>query len=105
MLAKLTVLSFIAICLMAGVFLTLLPWVTILGLPEWGDNYLLVWVSTKTNLPFLREAVASGWVRGAVTALGVLNLIVAFWEIANFNRAVRRVEWETSGNSEDAFGR
>jgi hypothetical protein len=95
MTAKLTVIFFIVLCLEAGIALTLLPWVTAFGIGDWGDNYLLVHVANKTGLPILRQTVASGWVRGAVTALGVLNLIIAFWEIANFNRAVKALGGET----------
>lgn len=92
MAARLTVIFFIALCLEAGVALTLLPWISPFGISDWGDNYLLVYASAKTNMPMLRQAIASGWVRGAVTALGVMNLAVAFWEIANFKRAVRQLE-------------
>ena len=89
---RLTVIFFIALCLEAGVALTLLPWISPFGISDWGDNYLLVYVASKTGLPILRQAVASGWVRGAVTALGVLNLAIAFWEIANFKRSVQQLE-------------
>lgn len=92
MAARITVVIFIALCLEAGVFLTLLPWVNGLGFGDWGDNYLLVYAASKTNLPILRQAVSSGWVRGAVSALGILNIILAFWEIAHFNSAVRTLE-------------
>ncbi|MEP6924452.1 MAG: hypothetical protein ABI954_08290 [Pyrinomonadaceae bacterium] len=91
--AKLTVTILIFLFLEAGIALILLPWFSPFGVNDWwGENYLLVYASTKTGLPILRQAVASGWVRGAVTALGVLNLAIAFWEIANFNRAVRQLE-------------
>ena len=61
---------------------------------DWGDNYLLVVFAQKTGLTVLQKAVASGWVRGAVTGLGILNLIMAFWEIANFGRGVKTLEQE-----------
>ena len=96
MTAKFTVIFFIVLCLEAGIALTLLPWITAFGIGDWGDNYLLVYVTSKTGLPILRQTVASGWVRGAVTALGVLNLIIAFWEIAHFNRTVRALEGESN---------
>lgn len=92
MAVRLTVIFFIILCLEAGIALTLLPWITPSGIGDWGDNYLLVYAANQTGLPILREAVASGWVRGAVSALGVLNLIIAFWEIANFNRSVQSLE-------------
>jgi hypothetical protein len=92
MTAKLTVLIFILLCLQVGVLLTLLPWLNLYGLSDWGDNYLLALASNKTGMPILRSAVASGWVRGAVTGLGILNLGIAFREMANFNQAVRSLE-------------
>ncbi len=92
MVARLTVIFFIILCLQAGITLTLLPWLDVGSIGDWGDNFLLAYIAQKTNLPVLREAVSSGWVRGAVTGLGVLNIIIAFWEIANFRRSVRMLE-------------
>lgn len=94
MAAKITVIFFIILCFQAGIALILLPWISFNTIGDWGDNYLLVYLSSQTGVPGLRQAVASGWVRGAVTALGVLNLIIAFWEIAHFNQAVRSLEGE-----------
>jgi hypothetical protein len=99
MTAKIIVIIFISLCLEVGVLLTLLPWVSPrLGFVDWGDNYLLVYAASQTNLPILRTAIASGWVRGAVTALGILNIAIAFWEIAHFSSAVRAVEGKTETN-------
>ncbi|HEX9930139.1 MAG TPA: hypothetical protein VGB02_16515 [Pyrinomonadaceae bacterium] len=99
MTAKIIVIVFISLCLEVGVLLTLLPWVSPrLGFVDWGDNYLLVYAASKTNLPILRTAIASGWVRGAVTALGILNIAIAFWEIAHFSSAVRAIEGKTETN-------
>lgn len=96
MVARVNIILLIALCLMAGMVLILLPWINWMGLSDWGDNYLLVMVSTKSGLPVLRQTVASGWVRGGITALGVLNLVIAFWEIANFNRSVEQLENEVA---------
>lgn len=92
MVARLTVIFFIILCLQAGITLTLIPWVSLDTIGDWGDNFLLAYVAQKTNLPILREAVNSGWIRGAVTGLGILNLVIAFWEIANFRRSVRMLQ-------------
>jgi hypothetical protein len=92
---RITVILFILLFFMAGVLLILLPWMNIGVVGDWGDNYLLAVVSEKTGLPIIRQAVASGWVRGAITGLGVLNLFLAFWEIANFKRSVQMLS-ETS---------
>lgn len=102
MTARVTLIVFILLSLMVGVCLTLVPWVSRFPvMSDWGDNYLLVYASTKAGVPALRQTVASGWVRGAVTGLGVLNLIIAFWEIAHFNRSVRQLESEVEGKPLD----
>jgi len=92
MIAKLTVIFFIILCLLLGLYLTLLPWVNFGVIGDWGDNVLLAFVANKANLPILKKTVASGWVRGAVTGLGVLNLLLAFWEIGHFKQSVEMLE-------------
>lgn len=90
MVEKLTVIFFILLCFLLGVYLILSPWDTLFG--NWSDNYLLAFVSEKSGLPVLQRTVASNWFRGAVTGLGVANLVIAFWEIANFNRTVAMLQ-------------
>lgn len=92
MVARLTVIFFIVLCLLAGFVLVIFPWVSIGRVGDWGDNQLLVFVSQKLNFQGLQQFIASGWVRGAVTGLGVVNLIIGFWEIANFKQSVERLE-------------
>ncbi|MGI8494480.1 MAG: hypothetical protein ACR2L1_04095 [Pyrinomonadaceae bacterium] len=92
MVARLTVIFFIVLCLEAGISLTLLPWFSFGGLGDWGDNYLLAFVAEKAGIPILQKAIASNWMRGAVSGLGILNLFIAFWELANFNRSVKMLE-------------
>ena len=90
MASRLTVIFYIVLCLEAGIFLTVLPWVG--GGSYWGDNYFLVLAAQKIGAGGLQRAVASGWVRGAVTGLGLLNLAMAFWEMFHFREAVRRLQ-------------
>ena len=92
MVAKLTVIIFIILCLQIGIALTLLPWISFGILGDWGDNYLLAFVAQKAGLPILQKTIASGWVRGAVTGLGILNLFIAFWEMAHFKQSVKMIE-------------
>jgi hypothetical protein len=92
MASRLTVIFYILLCLEAGIFLTLLPWWQPWGMGDWGDNFFLVMVAQKTGLYGLQRAVASGWVRGAVTGVGLLNLAMAFWEIFHFGDTVRRLQ-------------
>lgn len=86
MVEKLTVIFFIMLCILLGFYLILAPWDTLFG--NWADNYLLVYVSNNAGLPILQKTVASTWFRGAITGLGVVNLMIAFWEIANFKQSV-----------------
>lgn len=86
MVEKLTVIFFIILCLLLGFYLILSPWDTLFG--NWSDNYLLVLVTDRVGLPVLQRTVASNWFRGAVTGLGVLNILIAFWEAAHFNNSV-----------------
>lgn len=86
MVERITVIFFIMLCLLLGFYLILAPWDTIFG--NWGENYLLVFVSDLVRWPGLREVVASTWFRGAVTGLGVFNLMIAFWEAAHFRDSV-----------------
>lgn len=92
MASRLTVIFYIVLCLEAGVCLTVLPWWQPWGASGWGDNYFLVLAAQKVGLVGLQRAVASGWVRGAVTGVGLLNLSMAFWEIFHFRQTVRRLQ-------------
>lgn len=86
MVEKLTVIFFIILCLLLGVYLILSPWTDLFG--SWENNYLLYLASERAGLSALQTAVSSTWFRGAVTGLGVLNLLIAFWEAAHFRQSV-----------------
>ena len=92
--AKLSVIFYIILCLEIGIVLTLLPWIPqdFLGLSDWGNNYFLLYAARKTGFYSLQTVVASGWVRGAVTGLGLLNLGMAFWEIFNFKNTLHALQ-------------
>lgn len=92
--AKLSVIFYIILCLEIGLVLTLLPWIPqgTLGLSDWGNNYFLLYAARKTGLQALQTVVASGWMRGAVTGVGLLNIGIAFWEIFHFRQTVRTLE-------------
>jgi hypothetical protein len=93
--AKLSAIFYILLCLEIGIALTLLPWIPqgFLGLPlsDWGNNYFLLYAARKAGYG-LQTVIASGWVRGAVTGVGVLNLAIAFWEIFHFKQTVRALQ-------------
>jgi hypothetical protein len=95
--AKLSVIFYIVLCLEIGIVLTLLPWVPqgTLGLSDWGNNYFLLYAARKTGFYALQTVVASGWVRGAVSGVGLLNVGIAFWEIFHFKQTVRALQEST----------
>jgi hypothetical protein len=95
--AKLSVIFYIILCLEIGIVLALLPWIPqgTLGLSDWGNNYFLVYAARKTGMQALQTVVASGWIRGAVTGVGILNIGIAFWEIFNFRQTVRALQEST----------
>jgi hypothetical protein len=99
--AKLSVIFYIILCLEIGIFLTVLPWWPqgMWGLSDWGNNYFLLYAANKTGYQGLRTVVESGWVRGAVTGVGLLNLGIACWEIFNFKQTVRALQSQLASQS------
>ena len=95
--SRLSVIFYIILCLEIGIVLTVLPWVPHgwFGLSDWGNNYFLLLAAHKTGYG-LQRFVASGWVRGAVSGLGMLNIAMGVWEIINFRRTVRVLDEEAS---------
>jgi hypothetical protein len=95
--AKLSVIFYIILCLEIGIFLTVLPWWPqgMWGISDWGNNYFLLYAAQKTGIQGLQTVVASGWVRGAVSGVGILNLGIAFWEIFHFKNTVRALQAQT----------
>ena len=89
MVERLTVIFFIILCLLLGINLVLLPWISVGMIGDWGDNYLLAFLTEKAGSPVIQQTVASTWFRGAVTGLGVVNIIIAFWEIGHFEQSVQ----------------
>jgi hypothetical protein len=64
-----------------GLLLVLVPWS-----PFWERNYFL------TAFPGLLEIVRNNYLRGAVSGLGVVNLLMGFNELASVLLARRRME-------------
>lgn len=97
--AKLSVIFYIILCLEIGIVLTLLPWIPqgTLGLSDWGNNYFLLYAARKAGQG-LQTVIASGWVRGAVTGLGILNLGIAFWEMFHFKQSVQALQASAESN-------
>src|SRR4030095_7797119 len=96
--AKLSVIFYIVLCFEIGLILTLLPWGpqgTLGILSDWGNNYFLLYAARKTGMYGIQSVVASGWVRGAVSGVGILNIGIAFWEIFHFKQSVRALQGST----------
>ena len=72
-LRRLGVLLFVFLCATIGVMLMIVPW-----RPEWSENPLLL------SVPALHDLVASGFTRGLVTGLGLLNVWIGFWEALQY---------------------
>lgn len=92
MVEKLTVIFFIILCLLLGSYLILAPWDMLFG--NWSENYLLALVADTSGFPVIQRTVSSNWFRGAVTGLGVMNIVIAFWEAAHFKQSVKMLQGE-----------
>jgi hypothetical protein len=64
-----------------GLLLVLVPWS-----PFWERNYFL------TAFPALQDIVRNNYLRGGVSGLGVVNLLMGFNELASVLIARRRME-------------
>ena len=73
--------------------------------PPWNENYFLVLAADKIHWPWLAVAMKSGYARGAVTGLGLLNILLGVWEIINFKKTARafQLEWQGEDNYSRAF--
>src|SRR5439155_7053890 len=91
--SRLSVIFYIILCLEIGIVLTVLPWVPHgwWGLSDWGNNYFLLLAAHKAGFG-VQRFVASGWVRGAVSGLGILNLSMGIWELINYRQTVRALD-------------
>lgn len=84
--AKLTLVLFILVCFEIGFLLVFLPWHR-----SWQDNNFLYYIAETLNAPGLRLFILSGYVRGAVTGLGVINILIGIREIVSFPESVRAI--------------
>jgi hypothetical protein len=96
--ARLSVIFYIILCLEIGIALTVAPWWPqgMWGMSDWGNNYFLLYAARKTGIQGLQAVIASGWVRGAVSGVGLLNLGIAIWEIFHFRQTVTALQHQTA---------
>lgn len=79
MVNKVLFVIYVLYCLEVGIFLLVFPWMRL-----WDQNLLLQYSS------YLRFLFLNDFFRGAVSGLGVANLIVGVWEIAHFQAYFRK---------------
>ena len=92
--AKVSVIVYILICLEVGVLLTLLPWT-----PYWDENFFLAFLAGKLHANWLVSLLQSGYLRGAISALGALNILAGLRDIFKFRESVNKLtEWESAAS-------
>lgn len=74
-------LLYVAYFLEVGLLLVLVPWSAF-----WGRNYF------AGTSPILQDLLRNNFVRGAVSGLGVVNLLMGFRDLADFLLARRLVD-------------
>ena len=79
MITKVLFFIYILYCLEVGVFLLVYPWMRL-----WDQNFLLQYSS------YLRVVFMNDFFRGAVSGLGIANLILGAWELAHFQRYFKK---------------
>ena len=79
MVNKVLFVIYVLYCLEVGIFLLVFPWMRL-----WDQNLLLQYSS------YVRFLFLNDFFRGAVSGLGVANLILGVWEIAHFQRYFRK---------------
>ncbi|PYX83616.1 MAG: hypothetical protein DMG70_09485 [Acidobacteria bacterium] len=70
---RLLMLAFVFFCAALGVVLVVFPW-----RDEWAHNRLMV------GYPTLQKLMASGFVRGVSSGLGLVDIWIGFWEAVHY---------------------
>jgi hypothetical protein len=84
--AKISVIVYILICLEVGVLLAYLPWS-----PLWYENFFLSFAVNKLHASWIVPILQSGYVKGAVSALGLVNILAGLRDIFKFRESVRQL--------------
>jgi hypothetical protein len=82
--AKITVIVYILICFEVGILLLILPWTQ-----YWEDNVFLYFITDKLNAQWIPTLLTSGYMRGVITGLGVLNILAGMRDIFKFHESVQ----------------
>lgn len=70
---------YVIYCFEVGLFLIVFPWMEF-----WKQNFLLY------EYPSLRILFLNDFFRGAISGLGIANIILGTWEIAHFRRYFKK---------------
>ncbi len=81
--AKITVIFYIAICFEVGIVLLIAPWSDF-----WIDNFFLEYLVSRLHWQSLIAILQSGYIKGAISGLGIVNLFICIGEIKNFRQVV-----------------
>lgn len=84
--AKITVIVYIVISFEIGILLLLLPWSS-----WWHDNFFLYFITGKLHAPWVATFLTHKAVRGAVTGIGVLNILAGIYDIFTFRDSVNKL--------------
>jgi hypothetical protein len=82
---RLLAVAFILFCFEIGLFLIFVPWSAL-----WETNVLLTYSFS------LRNFVLNNFVRGAVSGLGVIDVLLGFLELAVFWKSLKIVKRSTA---------
>ena len=77
--SKVLFVVYVLYCLEVGVFLVIYPWIV-----SWEQNFLLY------QFPFLKGLFLNLFFRGAVSGLGIANIILGAWEVAHSYQYFRK---------------
>src|SRR5262249_34466707 len=83
--AKITVIVYILICFEVGILLLILPWYPT---AFWEDNYFLYYVTNKLDAAWIPTLLTSGYAKGIVTGIGILNILAGLLDILKFRESV-----------------
>lgn len=101
--AKITVVVYILISFEIGILLMIIPWK-----PYWDDNFFLYFITGKLHAAWMATFLKHKLVRGAVSGIGVLNILAGLYDVVKFGESARKlaalgeqpVESETKASTE-----
>jgi hypothetical protein len=84
--AKITVIVYILISFEIGILLIIIPWK-----PYWDDNFFLYFITGKLHAAWMATLLKHKLARGAVSGIGVLNILAGMYDIVKFRESVRKL--------------